>query len=71
MNQPASSRLGAACGAVFALVLFAANGDGSQPFSGARAVAGIVALTLAIPLLCYRSVRQCAGLQAGGEGGRT
>lgn len=53
MNQPASSRLGAACGTVFALVLFAANGDGNQPFSGPRAVAGIIALTLAIPFLCY------------------
>jgi hypothetical protein len=63
MNQPASSRLGAACGAVFALVLFAANGDGSQPFSGPRAVAGIAALTLAIPFLCYlcRTLRDGEG----------
>lgn len=63
MNQPASSRLGAACGAVFAIVLFAANGDGSQPFSGPRAVAGIAALTLAIPFLCYlcRTLREGEG----------
>jgi hypothetical protein len=53
MNQPAFPRLGAACGAVFAIALFAANGDGSQAFSGPRAVAGIAALTLFIPFLCY------------------
>jgi hypothetical protein len=53
MNNPALSRVGSACGAVFALVLFVANGDGSQPFSGPRAVAGIAALTLAIPFLGY------------------
>ena len=52
-NNPALSRVGSACGAVFAVVLFVANGDGSQPFSGPRAVAGLAALTLAIPFLCY------------------
>ena len=63
MNQPAPSRLGAACGAVFAIVLFAANGDGNQPFSGPRAAAGIAALTLAIPFLCYlcRILREAEG----------
>lgn len=53
MNSPALSRLGAACGAVFAVVLFLANGDGSGQFSGPRAVAGLAALTLAIPFLSY------------------
>ena len=53
MNQPTLSRIGAACGAVFAIVLTVANGDGSHPFSGPRAVAGIAALTLVIPFLAY------------------
>ena len=53
MNKPMLPRLGAACGAVFAIVLTAANGNGNQQFSGARAVAGIAALTLVIPFLCY------------------
>jgi hypothetical protein len=52
-SNPALSRVGSACGAVFAVVLFVANGDGSQPFSGPRAVAGLAALTLAIPFLGY------------------
>ena len=51
--NPAFSRVGSACGAVFAIVLFVANGDGSQPFSGPRAVAGLAALTLAIPFFGY------------------
>jgi hypothetical protein len=53
MNSPALSRVGSACGAAFAIVLFVANGDGNQPFSGPRAVAGLAALTLAIPFLGY------------------
>ena len=53
MNQPMLPRIGAACGAVFAIVLTIANGDGSQPFSSPRAIAGIAALTLAIPFLAY------------------
>jgi hypothetical protein len=52
-SSPALSRVGSPCGAVFAVVLFVANGDGSQPFSGPRAVAGLAALTLAIPFLGY------------------
>lgn len=52
-NNPALSPIGSACGAVFAIVLFVANGDGSQPFSGPRAVAGLAALTLAVPFLGY------------------
>jgi len=39
MNKPALPRLGAACGAIFAIVLTIAAGDGSQSFSAARAVA--------------------------------
>lgn len=53
MNQPMLPRAGAACGAVFAIGLTVANGNGSQPFSGPRAVAGIAALTLAVPFLAY------------------
>ena len=47
------SRIGAACGAVFAIVLTVAAGDGSQSFSGPRAVAGIAALTAAVPFIAY------------------
>jgi hypothetical protein len=53
LNQPTLARLGAACGAVFAIILTAANGDGSQSFSGPRAVAGIAALTLVVPFIAY------------------
>jgi hypothetical protein len=55
MNQPTLPRLGAACGAVFAIVLTIANGDGNQPFSGPRAIAGIAALTLVLPFIAYLS----------------
>jgi hypothetical protein len=47
------SRIGAGCGAVFAIVLTVAAGDGSQSFSGPRAAAGVAALTLAIPFIAY------------------
>jgi hypothetical protein len=53
MNKPALPRLGAACGAIFAIVLTIAAGDGSQSFSAARAVAGIAAITLALPFIAY------------------
>jgi len=63
MNQSTLPRLGAACGAVFAIVLVVANGDGSQPFSGPRAIAGIAALTLALPFIAYLCsvLREAAG----------
>jgi len=51
MVQQPSSRSAAACGAVFALGLFLAAGDGG--YSTARAVIATTALTLAIPFLCY------------------
>jgi hypothetical protein len=50
-------RLGAACGAVFAAVLFVSDGDGSHAFSAPRAVAGVAALTLAIPFVAYVCAR--------------
>jgi hypothetical protein len=67
-SNPALSRVGPACGVVFAIVLFVANGDGSQPFSGPRAVAGLAALTLAIPFLGYlvTVLREARDAGAGG-----
>jgi hypothetical protein len=53
MNQPTFSRLGAACGAVFAIVLTVAAGNGNESFSGPRAVAGVAAITLALPFIAY------------------
>lgn len=53
MNQPTLSRLGAACGAAFAIVLTVAAGNGSESFSDPRAVAGITAITLAVPFIAY------------------
>ena len=53
MNKPALPRLGAACGAIFAIGLTIAAGDGSQSFSSTRAVAGIAAITLALPFIAY------------------
>jgi hypothetical protein len=53
MNQPTLARLGAACGAAFAIVLTVAAGNGNQSFSGPRAVAGIAAITLALPFIAY------------------
>ncbi len=55
------SRLGAACGAVFAVTLFVANGDGSGGYSTARFVAGAAALALFVPFLgCLWSVLRAA-----------
>ena len=53
MNQSTLPRLGAACGAAFAIVLTVAAGNGNQSFSGPRAVAGIAAITLALPFIAY------------------
>ena len=53
MNKPTLPRLGAACGAIFAIGLTIAAGNGSQSFSGARAVAGLAAITLALPFIAY------------------
>jgi len=47
------SRVGAACGAIFAVVLFVAAGDGGEGYSAVRAVAGLAALTLFVPFLAY------------------
>ena len=53
MNTPHQSPLGAASGAVFAIVLVVAAGDGTQTFSAPRAVAGSVAIALGIPFIAY------------------
>ena len=64
-NSPATFPRRVRCGAVFAVVLFVATGDGSQPFSGPRAVAGLAALTLAIPFLGYLVTGSLAGRLSG------
>jgi hypothetical protein len=51
MDHPTSPRLGAACGALFALVLVVAAGNGDAPYSAPRAIAGLVALALFLPFL--------------------
>ena len=53
MKQTVVTKVGAGCGALFAVVLTVANGDGSNAFSTPRAVAGVVALTLALPFVAY------------------
>jgi hypothetical protein len=55
MNNVLFPRLGAASGAVFAIVLFVAAGNGDHSFSGARAVAGLAAITFAYPFVAYIS----------------
>ena len=53
MNVPTTSRAGASCGALFAIVLFVASGNGNESFLAPRAVAGLAALTLFVPFLAY------------------
>jgi hypothetical protein len=53
MSNSMFSRFGAASGAIFAVVLFVAAGNGSNPFSTFRAIAGLGAITLAVPFLGY------------------
>lgn len=63
MHKVILPRFGAASGAVFAVVLFVASGDGSGSFSTARAVVGLVAITLALPFVAYvaRLLREAEG----------
>jgi hypothetical protein len=51
MDVPIAPRLGAACGALFAVILVVAAGDGNQAYSAPRDVAGLAALTLFLPFL--------------------
>jgi hypothetical protein len=51
MTTPILARLGAACGAIFALTLVVAGGDGE--FSAVGAVLGLSALVVALPFICY------------------
>jgi hypothetical protein len=55
MNKVILPRLGAASGAIFALVLFVAAGNGDHSFSTPRAIAGVAAITLALPFVGYMS----------------
>jgi hypothetical protein len=60
MDTAILPRLGAACGAVFAIVLFVAAGNGSGDYSAPRAIAGLSALTLFVPFLAYLCKACCA-----------
>ena len=53
MTSPLLTRLGAGCGALFAVILFFASGSGSGAYLAPRAIAGLAALTLFIPFLAY------------------
>ena len=65
MKQTVVTKLGAGCGALFAVVLTVANGDGSNAFSTPRAVAGVAALTLALPFVSiFVAVTAAAGTTA-------
>lgn len=64
MKSPVFPRLGAGCGAVFAIALFAASGSGSHAFLAPRAIAGSAAIVLAIPFVVYL----CSLLRAAEEG---
>jgi uncharacterized membrane protein YhaH (DUF805 family) len=57
MTPSIAPRLGAACGALFAVTLLVAAGDGSTSYSPARALAGLVALTLFLPFLAALHAR--------------
>jgi hypothetical protein len=62
-STPLLPRLGPATGAVFAVALTIAAGNGNTGFSAPRAIAGMAALTLALPFLSYLSslLRQAEG----------
>jgi hypothetical protein len=53
MHAPIHPRLAATCGALFAVILFVAAGDGKEAYLAPRAIAGLAALTLFIPFLAY------------------
>jgi hypothetical protein len=67
MNTSTTSRVGAASGAVFAVVLFVAAGNGSETYMAPRAIAGLAALALFIPFVAYIcSVLRAAQEESGG-----
>lgn len=51
MTNQMFSRLGAGCGAVFSVALFAANGEGNPGYVGT--VVGLAALAFFVPFLAY------------------
>jgi len=53
MTSSLQARLGAGCGALFAVVLFVASGSGDHAFLAPRAVAGLGAIALFVPFLAY------------------
>jgi hypothetical protein len=53
MSKPVLPRLAAACGIVFPIALFIANGNGSGDYSPFRVVAGTWALVLFLPFISY------------------
>jgi hypothetical protein len=61
-----TSRLGPACGALFAVVLFVAAGNGDEAYLAPRAIAGLAALALFVPFVgfLYGLLRAAEG-QAG------
>jgi hypothetical protein len=63
MKKVLFPRLGAATGAVFAVALFVAAGNGNESFSTLRAVVGVSAITLALPFVAYvsRLLREAEG----------
>lgn len=63
MNKVILPRLGAVTGAAFAVVLFVSAGNGDHSFSTPRAVAGVAAITLALPFVGYvsRLLREAEG----------
>ena len=62
MNATTTSRTAASCGALFAIVLFVAAGDGSESYLAPRAVAGLAALALFIPFLAYVQITDARSL---------
>jgi hypothetical protein len=66
MTKPTQSRAAAACGAIFAIALTLAVGNGGDAYHPVRAVIATVALALFVPFLAYL----CGLLRAAeGEGG--
>jgi hypothetical protein len=53
VSTPTRGRLGAACGAIFSIALFVANGNGHGGYSPYRYVVGAVAIVLFLPFLAY------------------
>ena len=53
VNRPNLGRLGAACGAIFAVALAIANGNGQAAYASYRYIVGGIAIVLFLPFLAY------------------